>query len=181
MPKKVISIGRLEAVKGHSVLVEAWALLKRAGVDAQLEIHGEGPLRSSLEQLIRAKGLEGQVTLCGFSTGVESRLDAYAFNVLVSETEGFPNVVIEAAARSIPTLLNDVAGSRDTLPKELALPNGLTYGDAGQLSRALQVWICSPERVAEDGIRFHDHLEKLCSPQTVSRQYVELYKEVIGA
>ena len=178
--RKVISIGRLDPVKGHETLIEAWSLLKRAGVEAQLDIFGEGPLRASLQALIQARGLEHEVKLCGFAPDLEDRFGAYAFNVLVSATEGFPNAVIEAASRRMPTLLTDVEGSRDTLPPALALPNGLPYGDAQRLSACLQQWFSSPDLVASDGARFHDFLKALCCPETVGRQYVNLYARMLG-
>ncbi len=178
--KKVISIGRLDAVKGHETLIEAWSLLKQSGVEAQLDIFGEGPLRSSLQELIRARGLEHEVKLCGFAPDLQDRFREYAFNVLVSEIEGFPNAVVEAASRSVPTLLTNVEGSRDTLPPALALSNGLPYGDAQQLSVTLRQWLSSPELVASDGGRFHDFLKALCSPETVGAQYVNLYARMLG-
>ncbi len=176
---RVISIGRLDPVKGHTTLIEAWSLLKQWGVNAQLDIYGEGPLRSSLTTLIHARGLDKEVRLCGFAPDLEKRLSSYAFNVLVSSTEGFPNVVVEAASRGIPSLLNDVEGSRDTLPPDLALPNGLRSGDAGQLSSALAAWLRSPQLIADDGARFHQHLQAMCCPEEISRSYIALYRRML--
>ena len=176
---RVISIGRLDPVKGHATLIEAWSLLKQAGVQAKLDIYGEGPLRAPLASLIRARGLNSEVRLCGFAPDIADQLPTYAFNVLVSSTEGFPNAVIESASRGIPSLLNDVEGSRDTLPPGLALPNGLRYGDAGQLSAALATWLRSPRLLAEDGARFYQHLQAMCCPEEIGTSYVALYERML--
>ena len=176
---RVVSIGRLDPVKGHATLIEAWSHLQEAGIEAELDIYGEGPLRAPLTALISARGLDKQVRLRGFAPDVTKLLPSYAFNVLVSATEGFPNAVMEAASRGIPTLLNDVEGSRDTLPPGLALPNGLRHGDVRQLSTALAEWLRSPQQLIEDGERFYHHLQSLCCPETVGRSYVALYRRML--
>ena len=178
--RRVISVGRLEPIKGHSTLIEAWALLKQKGIDAHLDIFGEGSLRNSLDTQIANLRLQDSVRLCGFDSAVQERVSAYAFNVLVSEKEGFPNVVVEAAARGIPTLLTDVDGSRDALPPQLALPNLLPYGDAPALSEALAQWLTSPQLLQADGKRFYDDLKLRCSPHTVGERYLEVYLTLLG-
>ncbi len=179
---RAVCVGRLEPVKAHAVLIEAWARLRAKGVRAQLDIFGDGPLRSSLEELIRAKGLESCVHLRGFAPDITDRLAGYQFHVLASEREGFPNVVVEAAARRRPSLLANVDGSRDTLPGTgLLLPNAVPFGNAEALSEALRVWFDSPEKVRADGERFHDHLKELCSPDTIGAQYKALYRRLLAS
>jgi glycosyltransferase involved in cell wall biosynthesis len=176
---RVVSVGRLEPGKGHDTLIEAWAALKQKGIKAQLDIFGEGSLRNSLESQIADRVLQGNVKLCGFAADIAEQLPAYAFNVLVSEREGFPNAVVEAAAHSLPTLLTDVRGCRDALPPQLALPNGLVYGDAMALSDTLAHWLSSPQLLQEDGKRFHDYLRCRCSPEVVGERYVEAYSSLL--
>jgi glycosyltransferase involved in cell wall biosynthesis len=178
--RRVISVGRLEPVKGHDTLIEAWSLLKQKGIDARLDIFGEGSLRTALEAQIVDRRLEDSVSLCGFDSAIQERISDYAFNVLVSQKEGFPNVVVEAAARGIPTLLTDVDGSRDALPPQLALPNGLRYGDPHALSEALAQWLASPQLLQADGKRFYDDLKLRCSPRTVGERYLEVYLSLLG-
>ena len=179
---RAISVGRLEPVKAHAVLIKAWARLRDKGVSAQLDIFGDGPLRSALAELIRAKGLEGCVHLRGFAPDITDRLAGYSFHVLASEREGFPNVVVEAAARWRPSLLTNVDGSRDTLPGTgLLLPNAVPFGDAEILSEALRTWFGSPEKVRADGERFHDHLKELCSPDIIGDQYKTLYRLLLAS
>lgn len=180
-PRKVISVGRLEPVKDHATLIEAWGILTRTGVDAHLDIFGEGPLRLTLETLIKDRGLGDKVRLCGFTSNLNECLGSYGFNVLTSKKEGLPNVVVEAASRGIPSLLTDVDGSRDTLPSNLALENGIKFGDAVALSQALKQWLNSPEQVRTDGLKFYAHLKELCSPAAIGEQYTSLYARVVAA
>ena len=178
-PLRAVSVGRLDPEKGYDMLIDAWSKLKQQGFDAQLDIFGEGSLRSSLEKQITERNLVGKVRLCGFVSDLSERLPSYAFNVLVSQKEGFPNAVVEAAAHAIPTLLTNVAGSRDTLPPNLSLPNGLAYGDGDALSKALSQWFHSPEMVSSDGKRFYDYLKSFCSPDVVEQRYLNAYHRVL--
>ncbi|HEV8718930.1 MAG TPA: glycosyltransferase, partial [Candidatus Binatia bacterium] len=65
VPGSIVTVGRLDPIKGFFYLVEACALLKERGVPFTCEVIGEGPLRSALEQQIRAHGLEGRARLLG--------------------------------------------------------------------------------------------------------------------
>ena len=178
---RVVAIGRLEPVKGHALLIEAWSRLKRGGLRARLDIIGEGELRPALEQLIAANDLTEDVFLLGFVNDIEQRFASYTFHVLVSEREGFPNVVVEAATHGLPSLVTDVEGSRDTLPPKLDLPNGVRYGDVDALAEALFVWLQSPDLVEADGVRFREYLRALCNQESVGRQYMQLYASMLAA
>jgi glycosyltransferase involved in cell wall biosynthesis len=178
--RTVISAGRLEPVKGYDKLIEAWSLLKADGVSARLEIFGEGSLHRALQEQVDRLGLQENVFLMGFSAKVCDLFPSYAFQVLVSEKEGFPNAVVEAAAHGIPSLLTNVDGSRDALVPGLRLPNGIEYGDVNALRDALRVWLESPEDLREDGGKFRDQLRDRTSPEVVGRQFSELYARLIN-
>lgn len=180
-PPRVVAMGRLEAIKGHALLIQAWSRLKEQGLNAQLDIIGEGQLRSHLEEFIFAKGVTDRVRLLGFVDNVDQRLNSYAFHVLTSEKEGFPNAVIESATHALPSLVTNVPGSRDTLPPDLVLPNCLPYGDVAALTQALATWIQSPDKIAADGLRFFEHLRMLCDPDAAGRKYLDLYNEMLSA
>ena len=177
--RRVLFFGRLDAVKGLETLVEAWRHLKTKGIEAQLDIYGEGPLRSSLEKRIVQLGLENNVRLCGFVADILERLPSYSFNILVSQVEGFPNSVVEAAAFAIPTLLTLVDGSRDTLPPNLSLSNGLPYGNTGALVDAIAQWLTAPRLLQADGRLFYDYLKVRCLPSVVAKQYLDLYSDLL--
>jgi glycosyltransferase involved in cell wall biosynthesis len=178
--RRAVAIGRLDPVKGFGTLIEAWSRLKKNGIDAQLDIFGEGPLRDSLADQIDRHDLQHNIALRGFASDVSQRLPNYAFNILVSEREGFPNAVVEAAAFGRASLLNDVDGSRDALPPCLSLPNGLPFGDVEALTSTLERWFASPDLLQLDGRRFHDFLKSRCSPDIVGRQYLATYAGLVG-
>lgn len=174
--RRAVCVARLVPVKGHQTLIEAWGLLRDRGVDAELVLIGEGPLRETLEQQCKALGLGDRVVFRGYVADVAGEYARSLFAVLVSSIEGQGIVTIEAAAAGRASLLTDVDGSRDCLPQERRLPNGLPYGDAGALAEALAVWFADPAAVAEEGRRFFEFHRAVNSSQVLGLKYTEIYK-----
>jgi len=178
-PASVISVGRLEPVKGHVHLIEAWKILKNSGRRASLTIIGEGRLRADLAAKISADGLQDLVTLEHYKPNVQDYLRRSSFNVLVSETEGFPNVVVEAAAVGRASLVTDVDGSRDCISPNTNLPNLVPFGNPEVLARALAAWLDDPVKTRAEGRLFYDFLKNRCDTQVVRESYQRTYGRVI--
>ncbi len=109
---RLLSVGRLDAVKGFPVLLDALAQVRREGVDATLEIVGAGALDQSLKARSRELGLEAWIAFTGAVSqedmpGVFERNDAF---VLASFMEGVPVVLMEAMAKGLPVIATRVAG-----------------------------------------------------------------------
>jgi glycosyltransferase involved in cell wall biosynthesis len=94
----IVSVGRLEPVKGHGVLLEACAKISKQGSPFTCYVLGNGSLHSSLSQKVREYGLDRSFQLAGSQP--QSRLaDWYrAADVIAlpSLSEGVPNVLLEA-------------------------------------------------------------------------------------
>ena len=103
-PCKILAAGRLVPAKGFDLLVEVAAMLKERSVPFRLTICGEGPLRSSLEAHIAAKGLENTITLAGYCADLEQKMCEADLFVLSSRREGFGNVIVEAMAAGCPVV-----------------------------------------------------------------------------
>jgi colanic acid/amylovoran biosynthesis glycosyltransferase len=109
---KLICIGRYCEVKAQTVLIEAVAKLRDLGVECQVNLVGDGPLRNELQDLIQHYGLERQIHLLGWKSSDEIRrliLDSRAM-VMPSLAEGLPVVFMEAFALGRPVITTWVAG-----------------------------------------------------------------------
>ncbi len=114
--KKIIySAGRLSEQKGFNYLIDAAALLKEERSDLLFAISGDGKLEDELNNLIRQKGLEGTVSLLGFSSDIYPMLKGCDLFLLASLFEGMPNVVMEAMAMKKPVIATDVNGARELM------------------------------------------------------------------
>src|SRR5262249_35970521 len=100
----LVWVGRMVPVKGLDVLLEAAARLRDHGVDFRLHLVGDGPLRSSLEEQSRRRGLSEVISFKG-RVDNHSLPDWYRaadLTVLPSRSEGVPNVLRESLACGTP-------------------------------------------------------------------------------
>ncbi len=126
-------VGRLTRDKGLPELVQAFDLILRAEPSARLLLVGWfDAAEDALDKELRARILNHPRMDC---TGFVSDTAPYyrAMDVLVLPTwrEGFPNVVLEAAATGIPVVTTECTGARDSVVPEvtgLLIPPG--YPDA---------------------------------------------------
>jgi glycosyltransferase involved in cell wall biosynthesis len=110
--RRLISIGRLSEQKGQALLVRAAAILAKEGVDFELALVGDGPLRAQLEAEIAANQLQDKVHLLGWKNSREVREELLASRALVmsSFAEGLPVVIMESLALGRSVLSTAIAG-----------------------------------------------------------------------
>jgi len=107
-----VSVGylaQLRAEKGHLRLLDALELLRSPhtwGVD----VAGEGPLRATIEAEVARRGLGNRVRLVGAVTDARGFWATRSIAALLSDHEGSPNALIEAAFAGRPLLGTDTAG-----------------------------------------------------------------------
>jgi glycosyltransferase involved in cell wall biosynthesis len=137
-------LGRMTEIKRADVLLRGFALLRRRGVDADLALVGDGPLRPELERLAVELGVADRCHFTGYRTdvgAVYAGIDAFA---LTSANEGTPVAAIEALAAGRPVVSTDVGGVRDVVDDErsgfLVEP-----GDAEALADRLALLAGDPE------------------------------------
>ncbi|PKQ28704.1 MAG: glycosyltransferase family 1 protein [Candidatus Anoxymicrobium japonicum] len=115
----ILFVGRLTPSKRPDHVIKAFAKIRLTRADARLWIVGDGKPRfkAGLERLVRALGLERDVTFFGrVSEDGKARLMREAHVIAVTSVkEGWGLVVTEAAARGTPAVVYDVDGLRDSV------------------------------------------------------------------
>ena len=112
--KVVVAAGRLARQKGFDRLLAAWAMVAARHPDWQLQIFGDGMLRSRLEARIAELGIAGSARLMGFTPRLHEELAGASLYVMSSRREGFPMVLLEAMAAGLPVVSFDCpTGPRD--------------------------------------------------------------------
>ncbi|MBX0285625.1 glycosyltransferase [Haloarcula salinisoli] len=94
----IVSVGRLEPVKGFSTLLEAFAELHVSRPETRLILVGKGPDRERLTSLARELGVADSVSLPGYTDNPYAYMGRASVYVLSSAVEGLPTVLIEALA-----------------------------------------------------------------------------------
>lgn len=108
--KRVLFVGRLDAVKGVPLLLEAMASLRHRHPDAVLTVVGDGPHRTQLETQASDLGLVADFVGYKSQNDVAHILTTSDLLVLPSFAEGVPVVLMEAMAARLPVIASQVAG-----------------------------------------------------------------------
>jgi glycosyltransferase involved in cell wall biosynthesis len=115
-----VSIGALIPSKGHDLLIQAFERIALREPDLKLYILGEGPARSSLEDLVGRMNLQDRIQLIGKRPNDELLywFSAADISCLTSEREGWPNVITESLACGTPVVGTRVGGIPEILESE---------------------------------------------------------------
>ncbi len=158
--KIVLFVHRLSRRKGAHLLSEIAAAVIKLERRAMFIVVGDGPEKKNLESRIKNQGLEPYVRLVGEvpQRDIVPYFHAADVFLLPSEEEGFPHVLLEAAAAGVPFVAADVGGIREMLPPALnhwLAPSGdvgifsskllellvLPQSDLERVAPAVQVWV----------------------------------------
>lgn len=117
--KVVLSVGRLERIKGQDVLLDAWPRVLEAVPSAVLWLVGDGAQRHALEAQTDALGITNTVHFMGQkdAAGVAECMAAADLFVLPSRSEAFGIVLLEAMAHALPVVASRVGGVPEVLPE----------------------------------------------------------------
>jgi len=113
--RRVVMVANLRPGKGHDTLVEAAAILLRQFPDAHFDLVGDGTERAPLEEMMASRGVRAAFTFAGHVEDVAERLRQADISTLPSESEAFPNAVLEAMASALPVVASDVGGVRELI------------------------------------------------------------------
>lgn len=105
------SVGRLDAMKAHEILLRAAALV--SGV--KVVILGEGAERPTLERLALELGIADRLELPGWLENPRDRLPAFDGVVLPSRSEGFPLAMVEAMLAARPVVATRVGSMPEAI------------------------------------------------------------------
>jgi glycosyltransferase involved in cell wall biosynthesis len=107
---RLLCVGRLIPIKGHVVLLRAFAEARRELPDLELEIAGRGPLEPALRALCHELGIADAVRFLGHVAPVQSAIERAAIVVVPSMGEGFGMVALEAMERARPVIAAAIGG-----------------------------------------------------------------------
>ena len=111
----VMTVGRLNVMKGHVHLLDAVPGLHRRFPDLAVVVLGRGHLHEQLQAQAEALGVAGAVHLVGHRSDARMLLDAADVFVLPSRHEGMPLVLLEAMDAGLPVVATRVIGSEEVV------------------------------------------------------------------
>jgi colanic acid/amylovoran biosynthesis glycosyltransferase len=142
----LVTVGRLAEQKGQLILIEALGRLAREGLNFQMTIAGDGPMRAELENRIDALGLREKVRITGWvdNSQVRALLSEARALLMPSFAEGLPIVLMEAFALGRPAIATYIAGIPELVTDRV---NGwlVPAGDVDALCRAIKDCLTIPD------------------------------------
>lgn len=183
-PSVVIgTVARLDPVKNHLVLVEAFrrvvAGTAAAGIDLRLVIVGEGPMRAQIESCAHAAGVADRIWLTGARDDVPELMRAMDVFVLPSLNEGISNTLLEAMASGLPVVASRVGGNPEIVADGRC---GTLYEpkESTALAAALHDYVLHRSRRAEAGRASRAHVVEHFSLQSMVRRYAAAYDAMLA-
>lgn len=149
-PFTFVFVGRIVRDKGINELVNAFSRLNKNYPDTRLLLVGpaEDDLDPVLPETQMAIEKEESIISVGSQKDVRPYYEASDALVFPSYREGFPNVVLEAGAMELPSIVTDINGSREIIEEGV---NGVIVPprDESALYEAMEDMVTHPEKVSK--------------------------------
>lgn len=174
-------VGRMVRDKGINELVSAFVRLYKQYPQVRLLLVGSfekklDPVLPETEKTIQ--GHPG-IRFMGFQSDIRPFLVASEVLVLPSYREGFPNVVLQAGAMGLPSIVTDINGSNEIiLPNE----NGVIIPSKNEeaLYRAMENSLLHPEEVQRMAKKARSLIASRYDRKVMWKALMETYQELIG-
>ncbi len=175
-----VFVGRLVRDKGINELVEAFERLNKEYTNTRLIL--VGPQEPKLDPLkpetIAKIDSNKNIEAVGLQSNVRPWLAASDAFVFPSYREGFPNVVIEAGAMSLPSIVTDINGSREII---IEGKNGtiIPPRDAVALYQSMKSFLEQPDKRVQMAFNARPFVASRYEQSYVRRCLKEYYKEIL--
>lgn len=169
------SIGRLDAMKGHDVLLQAIAQVE----STQVVILGEGEQRQALEQLAINLGISDRVTLLGWVDNPRAYLPAFDIVALPSRSEGFPLAIVEAMLAARPIVATQVGSVAEAI---IDNETGLLVekDDVKGLASAIRRLVNDPDLRERLGQRGREVAIAHFTVEQMTKRYEQIWQSVLA-
>lgn len=170
-PLRFVFLGSLIELKRPMLAVDAVAELLSRGVDARLDVVGDGALWPELVRRIAEARLTDRVMLHGYVARPFDLLSTADAMVLPSVSEGTPRAALEALHLRVPCVLRDTDGHGELIEEGV---NGALFQRDIDLPAAMRMAGELGRNMGSGG----SLLPHACRQATAARQYLELVEAV---
>ena len=170
------AVGRLQDVKNHACLIDAFARLRARVPDQKLRLVlvGDGPLRARLEEQAAASGAGSDIVFAGAHADVAAVLGGFSLFALPSIAEGTPVTLLEAMASELPVVASRVGGIPEVVSDGVH-GSLVPAGDPEALAQALAAYVRDPALAAAHGRAARERIEHQYSMAAMLAAYLGLY------
>ena len=180
-PLRLITVGRLDPIKGYLLLLDALKRLDDMVVGWHLNMIGDGDLMDKLRAQSQRYGLADQITFTGAigQDRLQDHLIAADVMIISSFMEGLPVVLMEAMSSQLAVISTNVAGVAELVEHDRS---GLVVpaGSAEALADAIRELATDRTRMNAMGRHGRKKVVSEFSVELAGRQMVELFRHYAG-
>ena len=171
-------VSRLHHEKGHRFLLEAFALLRDEGLDANLYLVGVGPDQVLLERLVHDMALGDRVRFLGWRDDVLAVIGGADIIIHPALHEATPIVVTEALMMERPLVVTDVTGVRDLIGNS---KHGILIPPANveALHAAINWTVNNLDQARKRAKAGRQFVIEYLDAERVAREYFNIYRRVM--
>ncbi len=182
-PGNVLYVGRVEMYKGVRLLLQAWRILAKKNLEAQLTIAGAGAQQKEYENLAATWGLQYRVTFIPHMPYHRLKNLINESEILVAPhlwVEPFGRTVIEGMARGKVVVAANIGGPSEIIEHSktgLLFERGSAQDLAHTLEHALKMNYFDKKEI---GIAARDYVRDNLNMEKIAKEHEDFYKEILG-
>jgi glycosyltransferase involved in cell wall biosynthesis len=173
----LVYVGRLEPVKNHTMLLNAFRMALRSMPGLCLWMVGDGGERKMLESLAMELGIAAQVTFWGQQLDVAPFFSAADAFIMSSKSEGLPISLLQAFSLGLPAIVTDVGGMAEVVRLAQA---GYTVSptDPAQMAAAILRLASNDKERAEFSTNAEEAFHSRFTLRAMVDSYMDLYRNI---
>ncbi len=174
---RLIHVANLIPVKDQATLLHALAQARQTGLDATLDVAGDGPCRPTLQDLANKLGLAGAIHWHGpvAHDALPALYSAADALILSSRHEAQGMAVLEAAATGRPIAGTAVGVTPELAPAAIPVP----VGDVAALAKAIAI-LAEPGRIEVMGLAARERVEAEYRLEQTTECFVSMWEEAVA-
>ncbi len=173
----LLSVGEFRHIKGTDVLIEAVAVLHKAGRKVTLAMAGDGEEGAKLRELVTTLGLDGSVRFLGHTPARQAFVHGRQM-VVPSRADSLPYAVIEAGGAGIPIIASGVGGIPEILGPDGSM---VPPENPERLAQAVGAALDDPAKARAGAEKLRDRVRKLFSQDAMVEGVLAGYGEALRA
>jgi len=176
----LVYVGRVEPVKNHVLLLNAFRAALSSMPDLRLWIVGDGSERKKLESLATKLGVATAVTFWGQQLDVAPFFSAADAFIMSSTSEGLPMSLLQAFSLGLPAIVTDVGGMAEVV----RLAQGgliVSVTNPGDMAKAILCLASSPTEREQFAVNAETAFHKHFTLPVMLDAYMNLYRDTARA
>jgi glycosyltransferase involved in cell wall biosynthesis len=169
----LVYVGRLEPVKNHALLLNAFRAALWSMPGLRLWMVGDGSERTALEGLAAELNISAQVKFWGQKLDVAPFFSAADAFIMSSKSEGLPMSLLQAFSLGLPAIVTDVGGMAEVVRLAQAGFTVPVSDPAGMAAAILQLAASDAERK-----RFSMNAEEAFHSRFTLQTMVDAYMDI---